>query len=109
MTLREWWLTRQQITVNPQYQRNPDGSSTLTLALNGTSSPDTAVEIQTPQLGNVEVLLNGVPSSNYRTTSSGIKIQTGMSTNVTLNTVPEEVPLAASSKQAKQIFRGHIN
>ncbi|MGE5555962.1 MAG: hypothetical protein ACM3UY_06855, partial [Methanocella sp.] len=84
MTLREWWLTRQQITVNPQYQRNPDGSSTLTLALNGTSSPDTAVEIQTPQLGNVEVLLNGVPSSNYRTTSSGIKIQTGMSTNVTL-------------------------
>jgi hypothetical protein len=82
--LRDWWLTRTQVTIDPQYQLTPDGMSTLTFTVSGSNSPDTSIDISLASITNLKIYLDGVVSTNYRSSNNGIKVQIGKASNVTL-------------------------
>ena len=90
--IQNWWLQREAVQMSPSYQLLPDGTHRMTITLSGSSSPDTAVELlfQTGsmnQISGLQVQLDGVPSTDYRTSTTGqmsIKIKVGQSSNVTV-------------------------
>jgi hypothetical protein len=88
MELRDWGIQRQQIQYTEQFKINSDGVNNLTVTLTGSSSPNSALDVVLPvndsQISNLQVLLDGSPTSNYRLTSSGLKVQAGMSSKVTV-------------------------
>ena len=88
MELRGWGVERQQVQSTEQFKLNADGVNNLTVTLTGSSLPNTALDIVLPvndiQIMNLQVLLDGTPTINYRLTDSGLKVQAGMSSKVTV-------------------------
>ena len=88
LELRDWGLQRQQVSSTPQFKTTANGVNNLTETLTGSGSPNTALEIVLPvnisQINSLQVLLNGAPTSNYRLTDSGLKVQAGVSSTVTV-------------------------
>ena len=83
----DWWLARSSASVTPTY-REKGSTSIASAAITGATDPDTSVEIMIPNwnggtCSSVEqVLVNGSPTSNYRTTSYGVKCRTGSGTSI---------------------------
>ena len=88
LELRDWGVERQQVQSTEQFKLNANGVNNLTVTLTGSSSPNTALDIVLPvndsQIMNLQVLLDGTPTTNYRLTDSGLKVQAGMSSKVTV-------------------------
>ena len=87
MQLRDWGTQRQQVQWTPQFTQT-NGVGNLTLTLTGSTSSDTALDIVLPvagsQISGLQVFLDGIPTSNYRFTDSGLKVQAGTSAKVTV-------------------------
>jgi hypothetical protein len=85
--LRQWALQRNQITSTEQLQTD-NGISTITINLAGSNSADTAIEVTLPteisKINSLQVLINDSPSSNYRLTDNGLKVQAGYASKVTV-------------------------
>ncbi len=88
MGLRDWGIERQQVQSTEQYTLNADGVNNLTVTLTGSSSPNTALDIVLPvnesQIINLQVLIDGTPTTNYRFSNSDLKVQAGASSKVTV-------------------------
>ena len=86
--LWNWGLQRKQVACTEQFQTSTTGVNNLTVTLAGSLSANTALEIVLPinvnAIDSLQVLLNGVPTSNYRLTDSGLKVQAGFSSQVTV-------------------------
>ena len=86
--LRDWGTLREQVSYTQQFQTNANGVSNLTMTLTGSASPNTALEVDFPvdpaKINFLQVLLNGIPTSNYRLTANGLKLQAGLSSTVTV-------------------------
>ncbi|MRR05413.1 MAG: hypothetical protein EG828_00485 [Deltaproteobacteria bacterium] len=83
----DWWLLRSNVQVVPEFTKSGN-TRMATASVSGSTDPETAIDIILPQkegeaIGNVSVYLNGMPagSSDYRTTSNGIKVRVGTSTS----------------------------
>ena len=87
MQLRDWGTQRQQVQWTPQFTQ-ANGVGNLTLTLTGSTSSDTALDIVLPvagsQISGLQVFLDGIPTSNYRSIDNGIKVQAGTSAKVTV-------------------------
>jgi hypothetical protein len=86
MELRDWGLLRQQVHITQQFTVN--GVNSLTVTLTGSSSLNTAIDVILPldssQIDGLQVLLDGVPTGNYRQDGSKIKVQAGLHSTVTV-------------------------
>ncbi len=87
--LRDWSLNRQQIGLTQSFKSTADGLNNLTLVMSGSSSPNTAFDVRLPlavtEVSNLQVLLNGIPTANYRLVNNNLlKVQAGMSTTITV-------------------------
>ncbi len=88
LELRDWGFKRQQVQWTPQFILSPNGVNEITVTLGGSVSSDTALEIDLPlsvsELNSLQVLLDGVPTNDYRLTDNGLKVQAGLSSTVTV-------------------------
>jgi len=92
LLIRDWWLQRNTVRINPLHQINPDGTHNLTITSTGSTSPDTTVEItfqvsSMSQIQALQVQLDGTPTTNYRTTATGalaIKVKAGLASKITI-------------------------
>ena len=88
LELRDWGTQRQQVQSTEQFKLEANGVNNLTVVLSGSSSSDTALDIVLPvdnsQITNLQVLLDGTPTTNYRLTDSGLKVQAGVSSKVSV-------------------------
>jgi len=92
LLIRDWWLQRNTVRINPLHQINPDGTHNLTITSTGSTSPDTTVEItfqvsSMSQIQALQVQLDGTPTTNYRTTATGalaIKVKAGLASKITV-------------------------
>jgi hypothetical protein len=86
--LSDWTQIRQQVSIDPQFNLTSTGFYNLTLTVTGASSPNTAIDVTLPvdlnSVNGLQVLLNGVQTSNYRVVNGTLKIQSGQSTTVTV-------------------------
>ncbi len=86
--LWNWGLERQQVSSTPYFQSSISGVNNLTVTLSGSISPDTTLDVVLPtpnsNIDFMEVLVNGAPTANYRLTSTGVKVQAGLSTTVSV-------------------------
>lgn len=88
--LRDWALVRQQIKQSQSFSSTADGQNSITITLSGSSSADNALDIKLPfdvtAVNNLQVLINGNPSTNYRVVGSNVlKIQAGIASTVTVS------------------------
>ena len=96
LLIRSWWLQRQLISITPTFTQSASGMNQLNVNLAGSTSSDVAVDLVLPtdmsKVFNFTVLVNGVPSTQYRKTSAGIKVKVGTATtlNVTWEAPPTE-------------------
>jgi hypothetical protein len=88
MELRDWGTQRLQIQSTELFKLNADGVNNLTVTLTGSSSPNSSLDVVLPvndnQISSLQVLLDGTPTANYRLTDSGLKVQAGTSSKVTV-------------------------
>ncbi len=87
--LRDWSLARQQVALSQTFQSNADGTNSLTITMTGSASSSTALDVTLPfnvdSVSNLQILLNGAPSTNYRTVNDNVlKIQAGVASTVTV-------------------------
>jgi len=87
LELKDWWLTRQQAETTQRFETS-NGLNNLTLTVNNSQSPNIALDVVLPlnasEISNLQILLNGEPSTNYRLTNNDLKIQAGQSSTVTI-------------------------
>jgi len=86
LLVRDWWFQRQTANISPEYSPS---SKNLTVTITGATSSDLALELKFPiDLNSVlitQVLVDGVPSTDYRVTGYGaIKLKVGTASKVTL-------------------------
>ena len=86
LLIRDWWFQRQTANISPEYSPS---SKNLTVTITGATSSDLALELKFPiDLNRVlvtQVLVDGVPSTDYRVTGNGaIKLKVGTASKVTL-------------------------
>jgi hypothetical protein len=81
--LYDWWQARSAVQVAPSYQF-AGGTDIANVTISGATNPETAIELVLPNwsswgIVNPQVYLNGAlaPSSEYRFTSSGLKVRVG--------------------------------
>ena len=88
LSLLEWEKTKEKTTIAPNYFLNADGSNTLNIQMEDSNSADTSIDVYLPAQetgsSNIQILLDGVPTSNYRTVNNYLKVQVGMHSNVTI-------------------------
>jgi hypothetical protein len=92
LLIRDWWWQREPVQISPTHRVLADGTHNLTIALAGSTSSDTTVEIafqadNMNRILNLQVLVDGIPSTNYRTLGTGaiaIKVKTGLGSKVTV-------------------------
>ena len=81
----DWWKSRSNVIVTPTYSAL--GNTILASAsITGATDPQTSVELVIPSHANsivtgIQVFINGTPAAatDYRTTSSGLKVRVGSS------------------------------
>lgn len=88
--LRDWTISRQQIQKTQTFTSTADGQNSITISLAGSSSANNALDVKLPfdvsAVSNLQVLVNGNPTTNYRTVGSNvIKIQAGTASTVTVS------------------------
>jgi len=84
--IHDWWVNRSPVQIVPTFSKI--GSSEVTsISVSGAVDPETALELQIPNWNpdspSVNIYLNGnlATSSQYRITSTGVKIRIGSTTN----------------------------
>jgi hypothetical protein len=85
--LYNWWKERQQVSINPIYQRYSSWDHNITVTLSGSISPDIALDIIFPSMSrfyDVKVQVDGVPSNDFREITGGIKVKVGLASKVTV-------------------------
>ncbi len=88
LELWNWANQRKQASFTPYYQTSQDGINSIAVTIAGAISPDTCIEVVLPidnsEVDSMEVLLNGAPTTNYRLTDSGVKVQAGLASTVSV-------------------------
>jgi VCBS repeat-containing protein len=98
--VNDWWRLRSSVAVTPTI--GTSGSTfALTAAVAGATDPATAIEFILPRAyqGKVTVFLDGTQagSSEYRTTSYGVKVRAGASVSrVRVQNEPNHPPVAVT-------------
>ncbi len=103
--IRDWWLLRDKVSVSSTASRAGDRVQSIT-TLTGATDPDTTIDVVPPgvdavSIPDVQVTLDGVPSTAFKIAGSAFKIRVGRAATVVVSwtagavdTTPPDPPTA---------------